>query len=65
MLCAQRQRQEAPMVKLKARHGRHRIPAKLIRVEGLKAYVIPMGHKRTVIVSLNRVSMWKSRVRNP
>lgn len=42
---------EAPMVKLKARHGRHRIPAKLIRVDGTRAHVIRMGHKHIVIVA--------------
>jgi hypothetical protein len=55
---------EAPMVKLKARHGRHRIPAKLIKIDGTRAYVVPKGHKHVIIVPLNRVSMWKSRIRN-
>lgn len=55
---------EAPMVKLKPSDGRrHRIPAKLLRVEGDRAVVLPMGHKHEVIVPLESVSMWKSRAR--
>jgi hypothetical protein len=43
---------EAPMVKLKPLHGRHRVPARLIRVDGQNAYVIPKGHKRMITVPL-------------
>ena len=56
--------QEAPLVKLKSIRGRHRVPARLIKVEGKKAYVVPKGHKHVIAVPLRAVSMWKSRTRN-
>lgn len=40
---------------------RHRSRAKVIRIDGDKAVIHPVGHKKLEVVDLDRCKSWKSR----